>query len=368
MHVIRTLFGLRTIYSKQTWQQILYVYVLLAGFAWFGLAAMTSSKYAEVLPYLTVLLAVIVGVAALRTTIRTLLVNQYVGQNKNSVLVIPPAEVGAASINLELDRIDKLEPVAIYKNARLFLATFNFYTHTKYGDFLAKQVYYNVLEVQLARQLPHIIFDSKVARKRQFKSLYLSAQRISVQGPFDQIFDTYVPETYDIDSLSFVTPEVMELMVQARKYDIEIINDKLLLYAPLLSKQDLDAFADQGRAIAAELNDNINTYRDDRLTGDARKTNVTLFARSLLRSPFKHLVTTSFFGVITVGIIIASFFVSPEHRFDVLINGPAAIVYASFVSSGWQAGKIIRDNRKALEGYRVLYQTNRGKPIRSTIV
>ncbi len=114
-------------------------------------------------------------------------------------------------------------------NSRLYYAIFNFYTQTKYGDYLSKQIYYTVFETQLIRQLPHILLDSKSAKKRQFKYIYLKSQKISVQGHFDDYFDTYAPQTYHIDSLSFITPEVMELLIDAKDCDIEIVNDRLIL-------------------------------------------------------------------------------------------------------------------------------------------
>ena len=360
MKLLRVIFGLRRIYYKQTIAQTLYLYLIAALVLFFAFGYdHTSQGFTE----LCIVVAVIVIYSLTRTIIKTILVDRYVRRYSTSLLMFPPAELERASINLELDKIDELRPIATFAGASLFLAVFNFYTRTKYGPFLAKQAYYSVLDITLSRTLPHILFDSKTAKKDQFKSMYLRAQRISVQGPFDDVFNTYVPETYAIDSLSFITPEVMEVLLDAKDYDLEIINNRLLLYGPLLDDQGIATFVSKGQAIAKELNDNIDTYRDDRLTGEARKNDVTFFARTLLRSPRKHLIGAVVFGAITAAIVVGSFFVDPATQQTWLGNVLSITVYALFISNAWQAYAIVRQNHKALETYRMLYETDRGKPI-----
>jgi hypothetical protein len=359
MKLLRWAFNLRTIYFKQTPLQIGYFYLLAIGVLWLVPAAVQQN-----LPtYTLVPLYIIVGYALLRTILRTVLVDSYLRQYPKSMLVIPPSEVADSSINIELNKVDQLEPIATYSNACVFTATFNFYRQTKYGDYLAKQAYYTVLEVPLKRQLPHILFDSRTAKNRQFKNMYLQAQKLSVQGSFDEIFDSYAPETYTIDTLSFVTPEVMEALIEASRYDVEIINDKVLLYAPLLDKDDLATFAAKGQKIADQLNDNIDTYRDDRLRGDERKTKVTAFSRSLLRSPINQLMLAGLFGLATTVLVGGAIMAPPENRQGILVNQISALIYYFFVVNAWKAGRILRTNKKALERYRTLYHTDRGKPV-----
>jgi hypothetical protein len=359
MKFLRRALYLQTIYFKQTPLQIGIFYVVMI-----SILGLVPAAAQQNLPrHALVPLYIIGGYALLRTIIRTLLVNNYLKQYPKSMLVIPPSEVAGASINVELDKVDQLEPIATYKNARVFTATFDFYRQTKYGDYLAKQAYYTVLEVQLKRQLPHILFDSRTAKNRQFKSMYLQTQKLSVQGSFDEVFDTYAPQTYTIDTLSFITPEVMETLIEARRYDIEIINDKVLLYAPLLDKDDLATFAAKGQKIADQLNDNIDTYRDDRLRGDERKTKVTVFSRTLLRSPVKHLMLASLFGLAIIALVVGAIMAPPEDRQGILLNQISALIYSVFIVNAWKAGKILRTNKKALKRYRTLYHTDRDKSI-----
>jgi hypothetical protein len=364
MRLLRFVFNLRAIYFKQTPLQILLLCVYAALILW--LAGLLGKDYSG-LPVQTLILAyIIVAYALMRTILRTLFVNKYLRQYPESVLTIPPADVSSASINLELDDVDNLKLLTAHNNEKAFLATFDFYQKTKFGDYLAKQAYYTVLEIPLQRKLPHILFDSKTAKKRQFRNIYLQAQRVSIQGTFDDVFDTYVPQTYNIDTLSFITPEVMETLVEAREYDIEIIDDRVLLYGPLLGKEDTEAFAAKGREIARQLNDNIDTYHDDRLKGEERKTNVTLFARSLLRSPRKYLIAACLTALVIFGGCLTAMAARPENRDDILFNQISVFIFFFFIVNAWRAVKIIRTNKKALEGYRILYQTDRGKPIKNS--
>jgi hypothetical protein len=362
MYFVRLFFCLKNIYFKQTAIDILYLYFVIGALLWLVVAAGINIEKIPVFVF-----PIIIWVyfyLLMRSTLRAWIVRQYIQQYPESLISLSPGEIGHSSANLELNKFDHLTPISTFGKTNLFIATFDFYRQTKYGDFLAKQAYYTILELPLNRNLPHILFDSKSAKRRQFSSLYLKAQKLSVQGTFDQIFDTYVPQTYNIDSLSFVTPEVMEVLVNAKMYDIEIIDDRVLLYGPLLDEADLQPLIDRGKAIAKHLNDNIDTYRDDRLTGDARVKDVTPFARSLLQSPEKSILIALITGALIVDIVYFSIKLFPDNRKDVLLNQISIIIYLLFISHVWKAIKIVRKNKKTEDRFRILYHTNRGKPIK----
>jgi hypothetical protein len=367
MKFIRAFFCLQKIYFKQTLIQIFLFYLMLWAVAeiFITFAPTEDGTLAPAVPPYILWPAVALYVYfLLRTILRTWIVDHYIDQYKDSLIMISAGEMGHSSTNLELQNFDQLTPISNFGRANLFIATFNFYRHTKNGDYLAKQAYYTVLEMPLDRKLPHILFDSRSAKRRQFKSLYLKAQKISVQGTFDQIFDTYVPQTYTIDSLSFISPEVMQALVDAKMYDIEIIDDRLLLYAPLLDEDDLKPLVSKGKEIAKQINDNIDTYRDNRLKGKERATTVTPFARSLLQSPEKAMAAAIITGAITIVIIYWTVNSSSETRIGILFNQISMLIYAIFAANVWRSVKIIRKNNKAIERYRTLYHTNRGKPIK----
>jgi hypothetical protein len=342
MNFVRTLFGLRQLYFKQTAIHIAIVYtfigcfLLVASTSWDGTLRRTILDVASV----------VVVYAFIRTSLRTILANSYTEGYGDAMVVLPSQEVMSGVINLELDDIDHLKPIATYGDVKVFLATANFYRRTKLGPYLARQAYYMICEAPLERALPHIIFDSKSAKESQFKTFYLQAQRVSVQGAFDDVFTTYAPQTYNIDTLSFITPEVMEALVAARMYDIEILNKTLLLYGPLLDKTQIESFARQGSSVAHHINDNIDTYRDDRLAGQQRLTEVTPFARSLLRNPRKSLIIASLSGAATVALVVWAF-IEPQFAQDILLNLFSLVIYGHLITSCFQAYKIISDNKRA---------------------
>ncbi len=367
MKLLRKLFFLQTVYSKQTPDQIIKLICILF-IIWPFLFLYTQTYMPSYMPLTIIFSCVITSYILMRIVLQIVIVNRYIKVYGDSVLltrVRPPHEVNQASINNELKKIDSLEPIAAYKNARMFLATFSFYKAEGRNIFSEKHNYYLVLEVQLKRYLPHILFDSKLAKKSQFKSIYLQAQKISIQGSFDDVFTTYVPQTYHIDTLSFITPEVMEALLAVRAYDIEIINDKLLLYAPLLDKKEMETFATQGRALAAHINDNVDTYRDDRLTGVERKTIVTPFARTLLKSPFIYLLFTGLFGSMIALIVTYSLVHIHNNGLSILVMNFSLYVYAFFIGNSVLAIKIIRENKRVIKNYQKRYTT---KPIKSSVV
>ena len=52
---------------------------------------------------------------------------------------------------------------------RVYLAVWNHYGRSRYGRQLVAQSYYTIFEVRLRRELPHVLFDSRQARRRQFR-------------------------------------------------------------------------------------------------------------------------------------------------------------------------------------------------------
>jgi hypothetical protein len=138
------------------------------------------------------------------------------------------------------------------------------------------------MSVKLPRKLPHVIFDSKKSRGRQFRFFIDADQKHSLEGNFDQYFTTYFPKLYRVDSLSFITPDVMHAMIAASEYDIEILDDQLFIYGSLDDpNQQIEAMALKIGAIKKELLDNILTYRDERLAFDDGRRTVSVEGRRL---------------------------------------------------------------------------------------
>jgi hypothetical protein len=161
---------------------------------------------------------------------------------------------------------------------------YDYYQQTKNGEYKAAAIYYGVMSAQLPRIMPNVFFDSKSERGRQFKAQFAADQRHSLEGDFDQYFDTYFAEGYTIDALSFITPDVMLALRDAAAYDIEIVGDRVLLYGPMyVDATQLDDMAAKLAAIQTQLAENVNTYRDDRLPVDLGRQTVTPLGMSLQR-------------------------------------------------------------------------------------
>ncbi len=169
--------------------------------------------------------------------------------------------------------------------------SYTIYGHFKYGEYEQARVFYGVLAFDLPRKLPNIFFDSKKARRRQFRFHFARQQRHSLEGDFDKYFVTYFPEQYTVDSLSFISPEVMLALRAAHDYDIEIVSDKLFLYGPLYEPQaQLADMLAKGATIKQKLLNNIITYRDHRLPYEEGRQNVSKLGASLQYSKFWKIV------------------------------------------------------------------------------
>lgn len=161
------------------------------------------------------------------------------------------------------------------------------YRQLRQGEFHSETVYYGVMSVELPRELPNMFFDSKHARGRQFRFHFDKSQRRRLEGDFNEYFTTYFPNTYSIDGLSIITPDVMLALKAASEYDIELVGNRVYLYGPLFDpKVQLPDMSAKIQAIRSQLLDNINTYRDERLPYEIGRQHVALEGASLRRSKF----------------------------------------------------------------------------------
>jgi hypothetical protein len=159
-----------------------------------------------------------------------------------------------------------------------------------------------VFEAELVRITPHLVFDAKRARGRQLRTYYIDEQRLSFEGEFDRFFDVYAPEHYETDTLTFVSPEVMQSFMELKDYDAELIHGRLLVYGPLLDEIELAAFQAAFQELTKQLNDNLSRYRDSYLPSRAANTQIMPFARLLLTNPWQHSV--GLIGSVTIFIAL----------------------------------------------------------------
>jgi hypothetical protein len=211
-----------------------------------------------------------------------------------------PNELEARNFVQTLGAIDQLHDardqkiVALVRGDDWEYADFhyNLYGQLRGGEYVRARVYYGIMSTALPRRLPNVFFDSKRARRRQFRFHFSKSQIHSLEGDFDKFFVTYFPEGYTIDSMSFISPDVMWAMRRAADYDIEIYGDRLFLYGPLYDvEKQIPDMAAKIAPIKKELLDNILTYRDDRLPFAEGRQRVTGAAASLKLSKFWSIVT-----------------------------------------------------------------------------
>lgn len=177
------------------------------------------------------------------------------------------------------------------------------YETTRRSEYKAATVYYSVLEVDLPRALPNMMFDSKKTHKKQFVPLFDRTQLHSLEGSFDQHFATFFPKNYSIDALSIITPEVMQAMIAANQFDFEIIGDKLYLYGPLVPAKQVPEMIKKGIAVHDKLMNNITTYRDERLEGEKGRQGVSAYGAQLRENPYAGWVLGIFgLGIFALGI------------------------------------------------------------------
>lgn len=199
------------------------------------------------------------------------------------------AAIEHSAIKEELSILDRVDMIKATDSWQIYDAIFAAYTRTKWGRYKSREIYYTVFEGKLPRPTPHLLFDSKLAKKQQFKYAYAQSQRMSLDGTFDEFFVTYGPKYYGIDILSFITPEIIEMLIAMKKYDVELIDKKLLCYAPLLPPRKLEEFATRCENLQSHLGRNLATYKDDWLSRAERDGAVSNFGRKLLKNPWQLL-------------------------------------------------------------------------------
>ena len=264
---------------------------------------------------------------------------EYIGQaNLNSKTLIH----SSSAINAELNKVDWIGLIIEQDNLKIYDTVFEFYRRSKFGKYKSKEAYYTVFEARLKRTIPHLLFDSKLAKRRQFKRLYLKAQSIPLAAGFEDSFEAYAPKHYQIDTLSFITPEVIEAMLAMKEYDIEFIGDSLLCYAPLLEQEKLKAFQSKCLNLLSCLNDHLGFYQDSHLEGAKKKTEVTDFGKELLKNPWRSLPMTVLFGIMTIAVFVFSIL----NSWNILFNALSLTIIGLFVLFLADILLVAQSNRK----------------------
>lgn len=132
-------------------------------------------------------------------------------------------------------------------------------------------------QIQLPRPLPHMILDAKSNNLIGDRSVFAQEfpeQEIMLEGEFNKFFTLYVPKDYELDALYIFTPDVMlTLMETGRAYDMEIVNDTILIFREgiirLDSKESLSSVVNMVDKIKNEVDHQAQRYSDDRSGKDS---------------------------------------------------------------------------------------------------
>ncbi len=108
------------------------------------------------------------------------------------------------------------------------------YTYTTGSGRSRREYNWGYIRVKLTRRLPHMVLDAKsnnyFKRFSNLPSGFESAQKLSLEGTFNDHFTLYAPKEYERDALYVFTPDVMAAVLDmGTNYDIEIIDNTLLL-------------------------------------------------------------------------------------------------------------------------------------------
>lgn len=148
------------------------------------------------------------------------------------------------------------------------------YIHTRRGDYREVALYYSVIQLDLGRELPNIVFANKTSHHPRYRWKFESYQTTSLEGNFDKYFTTYFPEHYHIDARSIISPEVMIALMDVVPADIEIYQNKLYIYSALRPTEDVAEYIELGKRIRSVLIDHANHYIDD-FTGDRQQKTIS---------------------------------------------------------------------------------------------
>lgn len=230
-----------------------------------------------------------------------------------------------------------------HTNWRLTDYAYDRIVHTRFGDYVSGRCYFTVIELPLPRKVPHVVFDSIHTQGKQMSIKFDDDQKMRLEGNFDNYFDTYYPANYQVDVLSIISPEVMEALIAANAYDIEIYRDRLFVYSTMVNAQEATEMIKKAQTIRTKLLNNIITYADNRLASSRRET-VHTYGMTI-QSDFKNKAYGLFFvAFICLGIgLFGAIAVLHEFDIEVLLY---SVLFIGIAVSSIKSGISIFKNGK----------------------
>lgn len=128
----------------------------------------------------------------------------------------------------------------------------------------------------LPRPVPNMVLLSTTGRVLRKLGVTLNeSQRLAVEGNFNTRFTLYCPAEYQTDALYVFSPDLLgRLMDAADGCDVEIVDNRVLIYAPARAFSTSDQLAvlpDLARFLLDKFDRQTRRYRDERRSDDAMK-------------------------------------------------------------------------------------------------
>lgn len=126
-----------------------------------------------------------------------------------------------------------------------------------------------LIMLPLPRPAPNMVLLSTTGNVLNNLGIALKeSQRLTLEGDFQKVFTLYCPMGYERDALYVFTPDVLgRLMDAAADCDLEIVDDRLLIYAPAhaYSKPgQIDKLPALARYLYEKFERQTRNYRDER--------------------------------------------------------------------------------------------------------
>lgn len=127
--------------------------------------------------------------------------------------------------------------------------------------------------VPLPRPVPNMVLLSTGDSVLRSSGIALrESQRLAVEGDFQDVFTLYCPAGYERDALYVFAPDLLRrLMDSAAGCDLELVDDRVLIYAPAqaFSKPgQLDELPELVRFLHEKFERQTRRYRDERRTDE----------------------------------------------------------------------------------------------------
>ena len=181
------------------------------------------------------------------------------------------------------------------------------YTYTTGSGKSSHTYIYGYIMVQLDRNLPHIVLDSKANNTKIF-GLSISDlpvefnpdQKLSLEGDFDSHFTLYAPKEYEQDALYIFTPDLMQLFIDdSLSFDAEIVDNNIYIYSntqfDLTDQALLQRLFHVIDTVVAKVESKADRYIDERV-GSAIKDVIAVPGRRLkIRKSWMAIVLLFFY-------------------------------------------------------------------------